>query len=61
MRPVAYVSIVVFALLALMQLCRLIMQSEVILDGVSVPMWASVPGFLLYAGLAVLLFRETRR
>lgn len=61
MRPVAYVSVVVFALLALMQLCRLIMQSEVILDGVPVPMWASVPGFLLYAGLAVLLLRETRR
>lgn len=61
MRPVAYVSIVVFALLALMQLLRVILQSEVILDGVSVPVWASYPGFLLYAGLAVLLFRETRQ
>ena len=49
MRPVAYVSVVVFALLALMQLLRLVMQSEVVLDGVSVPMWASVPGFPLYA------------
>ena len=61
MRPVAYVSVVVFALLALMQLLRLIMRSEVILDGVPVPIWASVPGFVLYAGLAVLLFRESRR
>ncbi|MBM3996495.1 MAG: hypothetical protein FJ303_20425 [Planctomycetes bacterium] len=61
MRPVAYISVVVFALLALMQLTRLIMQSDVILDGVPVPMWASIPGFLVYAGLAVLLFRETRK
>ena len=60
MKPVAYVSVIVFTLLALMQLLRLIMQSDVILDGVSVPMWASVPGFILYGGLAVLLFRETR-
>jgi hypothetical protein len=61
MRPVAYVSVGVFALLALTQMLRLIMQSEVILDGVSVPAWASIPGFVVYAGLAVLLFRETRR
>ncbi len=61
MRPVAYISVVVFAIMALLQMSRLIMQSEVILDGVHVPLWASVPGFLVYASLAVLLFRETRR
>jgi hypothetical protein len=58
MRPAAYVFVIVFAILALMQLLRLIMQSEVILDGIAVPMWASVPGFLLYAGLPFCFFAK---
>ncbi len=51
----AIVSSVIFALVALLHLVRIIGQWPVVIDGWSVPMWASfvgfaVAGFLSFAG-----------
>ena len=54
-RIYAVVSSVIFLLVALLQLLRLVMQWDVVIDGWHLPLWASavavlVAGFLSFAG-----------
>jgi hypothetical protein len=43
---------------ALANLLRLVMQAEISVDGVIIPMWTSYPGVALPAVIALLLWRE---
>jgi hypothetical protein len=61
MKPFTHLAIAVFALVALLQLVRVIMGWEVSIAGVAIPAWASAVAFLLAATLAVMLHRELRR
>lgn len=61
MRRYALVSSAFFAIIAVAHLVRLVMQVPVHVADLSVPVWASVGGFVLTAGLAVWGFREARR
>jgi membrane associated rhomboid family serine protease len=61
MKPFTHVAIAVFALVALLQLVRVLMGWDVSVAGVSIPAWASVVAFLVAAMLAVMLRRELRR
>jgi membrane associated rhomboid family serine protease len=61
MKPFTHVAIAVFALVALLQLVRVLMGWDVSIAGVSIPAWASVAAFLVAAMLAVMLRRELRR
>jgi hypothetical protein len=53
-------AIAIFALVALAHLLRLLTQAEVTLNGAVVPQWVSGLGTLVPAGLAWLLWRESR-
>jgi hypothetical protein len=59
MKPFTLVAIVVFGLVALMHLLRLFLGWEVSFNGVIIPLWASVLGFLIAGGLAFGLWRES--
>jgi hypothetical protein len=61
MKPFSSIAAVVFALVALVQLLRLVMGWSVIINGVPIPMWASVIACLAAALLAVAGWREARR
>lgn len=61
MRRYALVSSAFFAIIAVAHLARLVMQLQVQVADQSVPMWASVGGLVLTAGLAVWGFREAGR
>jgi hypothetical protein len=61
MKPFTHVAIAVFALVALLQLVRVLMGWDVSIAGVAIPAWASVVAFLVAAMLAVMLRRELRR
>ena len=61
MKPFTHLAIAVFALVALLQLVRVVMGWPVSIAGVSIPAWASVVAFLVAATLAVMLHRELRR
>lgn len=54
------IAIAVFSLVAVLHLLRVIFGWEVIISGIVVPLWVSVIGFIVAAGLAVLLWRETK-
>jgi len=61
MKPVTTIVVVVFALVAVVHLVRIIQGWEVLVNGVSIPMWVSVVGTIIASGLAVLIWREARR
>ncbi len=61
MKPFTTLAVVVFALVALAHLLRLAWGWEILVNGMTVPQWASLPALIVAGGLAVLLWREARR
>jgi hypothetical protein len=59
-KPFTSIAIVLFALIALLQLLRFMLGWEVTVQGMSIPVWASGIAFVVAGGLAVMLWRETR-
>lgn len=60
MKVFTNIAIIVFSLVAILHLLRLIFGWEVIVNGITIPLWISVIGFIFSAGLAFLLWRENR-
>lgn len=60
-KPFTILAVVLFSLIALLQLLRFILGWEVTVNGVIVPVWVSGLAFLVAAGLAVMVWRETRK
>lgn len=60
MKPFTTIAVVIFTLVALLHLLRLLFGWEVTIAGTVIPMWASYVGLLIAAGLAVMLWRESR-
>lgn len=61
MRPFTVVAAIIFAIVALVHLLRLIFGWEVTVNGAAMPMWASVAGIVIAAGLAIMLWRESQK
>ncbi len=60
MKPFSVIASAVFALVATAHLLRLVLRWDVVIAGVSVPLWVSVAGVVLPGGLALVLWRESR-
>jgi hypothetical protein len=58
MKPASLIAALLLALVALAHLARLILQTEVLVAGATIPMWVSVVGFIVPGLLAVALWRE---
>ena len=61
MKPFTTIGSIFFLIIAFIHLLRLIFGWEVIINGMIIPLWISVPGFLFMAGLAFMLWRESRK
>lgn len=61
MKPFTTSAVIIFALVAFLHLLRLSFGWEVIIGGTIIPMWVSVLGFVIAAGLALMLWREARK
>jgi hypothetical protein len=61
MKPFTTIAIIIFSIIALMHILRLFFGWEVIINGKILPVWISVPGFLIASGLALMLWRESRK
>ena len=61
MKPFATIAVVIFSLVAVLHLLRLILNWEMIVNGVAIPMWVSGLGFVITAGLAAMLWWEARK
>jgi hypothetical protein len=60
-KPFTTIAAVIFAAIALVHAYRLIKGLDVVVDGTSLPQWVSVVGILVAGGLALMLWRESRR
>jgi hypothetical protein len=61
MKPFTTIAIIVFSLIAFMHLLRLLFVWEVTINDMIVPVWLSVLGFIISSGLALMLWRESRK
>jgi ABC-type Fe3+ transport system permease subunit len=61
MKPFTTIAIAVFALIAVMHILRLVLSWEITVNTVIIPMWVSVLGLIIAAGLAWLLWLENKR
>lgn len=61
MKPFTRIAVVVFWLIALLQLLRFIAGWEVTLNGAPVPLWLSALVAVFAVGLAVMVWRERPR
>lgn len=52
------IASVVFALVAVLQLLRFVLGWTVLVNGFSVPLWASAIAFVFAAGLSVMVWHE---
>jgi hypothetical protein len=60
MKPFSTIAVAVFALVAVLQLVRLLLGWEVTVAGQVIPLWMSAIACVIAAVLAVLLWRETQ-
>ena len=60
MKPFTAISIVVFSMIAILQVLRFILGWEVSVNGFTVPVWVSGIAFVVLGGLAAMLWRERR-
>ena len=61
MKPFTNIAIIFFLIIASVHLLRLYFGWELIINGKVIPLWISVPGFIITAGLALMLWRESRK
>ena len=61
MKPVARITTIFLGLVAAAQFLRLVFQVEIVAGGVRIPLWASALVCVVTGGLAILLWRESKR
>ena len=59
-KPFTMIAVVLFSLIALLQLLRFVLGWEVTVNQVIVPLWVSGIAFVLLGTVAVMVWRETR-
>ena len=60
MKPFTLTAVVVLTLVALIHLLRLVTGWDIVVTGFAVPVWWSAPVVVIFAGLALLVWREAR-
>jgi hypothetical protein len=61
MKPFTTLAILLFAIIALVHLYRLVRPFEVVVAGTTIPEWVSIAGAIVGGGLALMLWRESKR
>ena len=61
MKPFTTLAILLFAIIALAHLYRLVRPFEVVVAGTTIPEWVSIIGAIVGGGLALMLWRESKR
>ncbi|QSX77125.1 hypothetical protein [Agrilutibacter solisilvae] len=61
MKPFTTLTCVLLALISVLQLSRVLLAWDVVVNGVAIPLWASVLATIIPAVLSVMTWRESRR
>ena len=60
MKPFTFLAVLVFAMVAALQLARFVLAWPVTINGVQIPVWVSALAAAFAAFLAVMLWRDSR-
>jgi membrane protein implicated in regulation of membrane protease activity len=58
MKPFTTIALVIFSFIACAHLLRIIFCAEVIVNGISIPLWVSAVASIIFGVLAYMLWRE---
>jgi len=58
MKPATTIAVVFLILISIAQLVRFIFQVHIVAGGVTIPVWVSLPASIVFACLAVMVWRE---
>ncbi len=61
MKPFTTIAVVVFSIIAVLHLLRLFFHWQITINGVIIPVWVSIPGFIITGVLAIMLRREAKK
>jgi hypothetical protein len=61
MKPVTTIVVILLSAISIAHLLRVILQVNVAANGVNIPIWLSIFGFIVPAVLAFMLWRENRK
>jgi hypothetical protein len=61
MKPFTIIAVVIFTIVSFAHVLRLIFHWQVIVNGMLIPQWVSVPGFVISGALAFMLVREAKK
>ena len=61
MKPFTTLAVLIFSLMALAHAWRLVRPFDVIVAGTPLPQWVSIAGLVVAGGLALMVWRESRR
>jgi len=61
MKPVTTIVLILLIAISIAHLLRLILQVNVVANGVNIPVWLSILGCIIPAILAFMLYREHRK
>ena len=61
MKPVTTIVVILLMAISIAHLLRLILQVDVVVNGMNIPIWLSILGCIVPAVLALMLWRENRK
>jgi len=61
MKPVTTIVVILLTAISFAHLLRIILQVDIVANGVNIPIWLSIFGCIIPAVLAFMLWRENRR
>ncbi|HVO65835.1 MAG TPA: hypothetical protein VMT12_05055 [Syntrophales bacterium] len=61
MKPFTIIAIVIFTLIAVAHILRIVFCTEVIVNGIPIPLWVSAVAAVIFGVLAYMLWRENRQ
>ena len=60
MKPVTTIAVLLLVAISIAHLLRLILQVDIVANGMNIPIWLSILGCIVPAVLAFMLWRENR-
>lgn len=60
MKPFTSIAVIIFAVICVVHILRLVLGWSAIINGVEVPVWASIVGAIVSGLMAIMVWRENK-
>lgn len=61
MKPATTIVMIIMIIVSIAHLLRIIFQVKIMANDMNIPIWASIPGFILPTILAAMMWRENNK